>query len=188
MTSKYEILCRRLRQILLKLSLLNQLCQETAVDKGIDLTYAPANEPSEYWRLNMYLPFMDHLLAELDIRLISAEPRFCAKQLLPTKASQLDEATGDTIKMSKDEFWLELRREYGNRKWANGQGNIPKDLQETLKITNKDFYPWIYIVLCIFACMPVSTATTEHSFSTMRSVKTYLRKSMSTKRLSGLLN
>ena len=28
---------------------------------------APADNPSEYWRLNMYLPFIDHLIAELNL-------------------------------------------------------------------------------------------------------------------------
>ena len=34
--------------------------------------------------------------------------------------------------------------------------------------------------------MPVSTATAERSFSTMRRVKTYLRSTMTTERMSGL--
>ena len=34
--------------------------------------------------------------------------------------------------------------------------------------------------------MPVSTATAERSFSVMRRVKTYLRNTMTTDRLSGL--
>ena len=34
--------------------------------------------------------------------------------------------------------------------------------------------------------MPISTATAERSFSTMRRVKTYLRNTMTTKRMSGL--
>ena len=34
--------------------------------------------------------------------------------------------------------------------------------------------------------MPISTATAERSFSTMKRVKTYLRNTMTTQRLSGL--
>jgi hypothetical protein len=34
--------------------------------------------------------------------------------------------------------------------------------------------------------MPVSTATAERSFSTMKRLKTYLRSTMTTERLSGL--
>lgn len=136
----------------------------------------------------MYLPFMDYLLAELNIRLISSEPRFCAQHLLPTKAAQLDEATEDTIfDAYSDDMTLSKRcLRMWKSKLANGESNIPKDVQEIFNITNKNFYSGIYIVLCIFACMPVSTATTERSFNTMRRVTTYLRNSMSRKRLSGL--
>mgnify|MGYP000442282983 CR=1 FL=1 len=40
--------------------------------------------------------------------------------------------------------------------------------------------------MIVLLCMPVSTATAERSFSTMRLVKTYLRNTMTTERLSGL--
>lgn len=153
---------------------------------------APADNPSEYWRLNMYLPFLDHLIGELNVRLLSPEPRFCAQNLIPTKAAQLDEATGDMIfnsysdeiTLSQCEFRSELNR--WKTKWTGNADKVPHDLQETLNKTNKDLYPGIYIILNIFACMPVSTATAERSFSTMRRVKTYLRNTMTTKRLSGL--
>ena len=42
------------------------------------------------------------------------------------------------------------------------------------------------MILCVIDSMPVSTATTERSFSVMRRVKTYLRNTMTTDRLSGL--
>ena len=41
--------------------------------------------------------------------------------------------------------------------------------------------------MTILLCMPLSTATAERSFSTMKRVKTYLRKTMTTQRLSGLV-
>ncbi|KAH3833370.1 hypothetical protein DPMN_106677 [Dreissena polymorpha] len=31
---------------------------------------APSATPSQYWKMNMYLPFMDHLPQELDSRLL----------------------------------------------------------------------------------------------------------------------
>ena len=56
----------------------------------------------------------------------------------------------------------------------------------TLNSANKYLYLGIFKVLNLYACMPVSTATAEHSFSTMRRVKTYLRNTMTTKQMSGL--
>ena len=63
---------------------------------------------------------------------------------------------------------------------------MPEDVQDTLNATSKDLYPGVFTVLNVFACMPVSTASAERSFSVMRRVKTYLRNTMTTKRMSGL--
>jgi hypothetical protein len=46
---------------------------------------APADTPSQYWRTNMYLPFVDHLLAELDMRLLQGHARYTAQYLIPIK-------------------------------------------------------------------------------------------------------
>ena len=51
---------------------------------------------------------------------------------------------------------------------------------------NPDLYPNVVTIITILLTMPVSTATPEHSFSTMRRVKTYLRSTMKTERLSAL--
>ncbi|CAI6377485.1 unnamed protein product [Macrosiphum euphorbiae] len=47
-------------------------------------------------------------------------------------------------------------------------------------------YPMISKLLQIFITLPVSTATGERSFSTLRRLKTYLRNSSGQIRLNGL--
>ena len=49
-----------------------------------------------------------------------------------------------------------------------------------------DLYPNVVTIITILLTMPVSTATPERSFSTMRRVKTYLRSTMKTEQLSAL--
>jgi len=49
-----------------------------------------------------------------------------------------------------------------------------------------DIYPNVYILLTIFGTLPVSAATSERSFSTMRRLKTYLRSSIGNERMTGL--
>ena len=51
---------------------------------------------------------------------------------------------------------------------------------------NSDVYPSISVLLEIGSILPVSTATVERSFSTLRRLKTYLRNSISEDRLNGL--
>jgi len=49
-----------------------------------------------------------------------------------------------------------------------------------------NFFPNVKAVLGILATLPVSTATAERSFSTLKRIKTYLWNSMGHSRLSGL--
>ena len=51
---------------------------------------APAATPFQFWKTNMYLPFVDHLLVELDARLLQGHGRFKAQYLLPTKVCIID--------------------------------------------------------------------------------------------------
>ena len=47
-------------------------------------------------------------------------------------------------------------------------------------------FPNIYVILKCLLTMPVSTATAERSFSSLRHVKSYLRNTMGDSRLSSL--
>lgn len=49
----------------------------------------PANTPSEFWRLNMYLPFIDHLITDLSDRLLQANERYLAQKLIPSQVIEL---------------------------------------------------------------------------------------------------
>lgn len=57
---------------------------------------------------------------------------------------------------------------------------------ELLEICDGDMYPNVKKLLQILAVLPVTTATNEHSFSSLRLIKTYLRSTMSGGRWNGL--
>ena len=65
---------------------------------------------------------------------------------------------------------------------------IPKTVCDALVACEKDkiIYPTIYSLLKVFLTLPVSVATAERSFSTLRRLKTWLRSRMSEERLVGL--
>ena len=50
-------------------------------------------------------------------------------------------------------------------------GQKPQTLLETLNVTNQDLYPNIYAIFTVLITMPVSSASSERSFSAMRRVK-----------------
>ena len=48
------------------------------------------------------------------------------------------------------------------------------------------FFPTVYFLLKVLATLPVSTATAERTFSTLKRLKTYLRNATGQDRLTGL--
>jgi len=73
-----------------------------------------------------------------------------------------------------------------NFKCAMGRFDPAETLEESIAFASEQLYPSIRKCFMLLFVMPVSTATAERSFSTMRRVKTYLRSTMGTERLSGL--
>ncbi|KAH3885861.1 hypothetical protein DPMN_009859 [Dreissena polymorpha] len=120
----------------------------------------------------MYPQFVDHLMSELETRLMASESRYIAQHLLPKKAvdiihevaEKIFQAYQEELSVMRDEFQSEIRR--WRTKWTR-QGNPKADLQETLISMNEHIYPGIFAILNV-AWMPVSTATAERSFSTTR--------------------
>lgn len=73
--------------------------------------------------------------------------------------------------------------------WKNKCNNMEiklKNALDSLVVCSEDFFPNIFKLLQILGTLPISTATTERSFSTMRRLKTYLRHKTGQERLSGL--
>jgi len=72
-------------------------------------------------------------------------------------------------------------------KWKKEDVNtVPSSAIETLCTCHADIYPNVYILLTILGTLPLSTATSEGSFSTMRRLKTYLRSSIGNEQMAGL--
>ncbi|VDI61579.1 Hypothetical predicted protein [Mytilus galloprovincialis] len=57
----------------------------------------PINDPSEYWRVSLYLVFLDHLVTEITSRVIKNEGRFSAEYLIPSKLQALTDQTTNSI-------------------------------------------------------------------------------------------
>ena len=70
-------------------------------------------------------------------------------------------------------------------KWES-QSDNPSDLPKTLISAHPDFYLNIHAAVKILLTMPVSSATAERSFSSLKRIETYLRSTMIEDRLNGL--
>jgi hypothetical protein len=75
--------------------------------------------------------------------------------------------------------------------WTKYWQEISDDLNElnaikTSEKCNKPFFPLIYNLLKIVATFPLSTASAERFFSTLKRLNTYLRNTIGQERLTGL--
>lgn len=56
-----------------------------------------AENPNQYWKRALYLPFLDHLTNEMSENLLQPLPGYKAQYLIPTKLHGLDAAAVDNI-------------------------------------------------------------------------------------------
>ena len=71
--------------------------------------------------------------------------------------------------------------------WSKSQNVIPNSALESFDVCDEDFFPNIKILLKVLMTLPISTATAERTFSTLRRVKSYKRATMGNQRLNGLI-
>ena len=94
------------------------------------------------------------------------------ESLLPYRTSEID---------PEMDIWLCI----WTNKLAKGD-TVPNTVFEALFECNRNLMPALFRILQIFPTLPITTATSEGSFSTLKRIKTYLRNTMEEERLTGL--
>lgn len=121
----------------------------------------------------MFLPFVDHLTTELSDRLLKVEDRLTAQYLIPSNVGLLSDDTlasiygtfmTDLPPWDTDEFEAEMRC------WT---------IADMLADINEHVFKCDHLSP---PAMPVSTASAERSFISMRRLKTYMSSTMTTGR------
>ncbi|KAK7132902.1 hypothetical protein R3I93_019224 [Phoxinus phoxinus] len=146
----------------------------------------------DHYRVNLFYPFIDHITTELDERFSeSNEPALLAAYLVPKSLKKLSEEREQRmVKWYHEDLpypnTVDQEVECWRHKFHSEDGVLPASALETLKTTQMAFFPNIQCMLKIFLTLPVTTCECERSFSAMRRLKTWLRSSMSSERLTGL--
>ncbi|XP_025407070.1 52 kDa repressor of the inhibitor of the protein kinase-like [Sipha flava] len=91
----------------------------------------------------------------------------------------------DDLQIDSYSSTLKGEFELWQMKWET-ETVIPTNSLDTLLNCPADIFPNICTILKIFSILPVTTASVERSFSTLKRIKTYLRNSTSENRLNGL--
>jgi len=149
-----------------------------------------------YYRKAVYIPYLDSLLQQLKnsfkghnstvfnfaavIPAFANHYSFTDMAPVVTTYQSLLPATSTVEVEEEFSLWQQSRSS------STTNTSIPASPLEALDVCNKDFFPNIYVLLKIFATLPISTAAAERSFSALKRIKDYLRSTMAESRLNGL--
>jgi len=146
----------------------------------------------------VFIPFLDAVIQNLNDKFLAHKEILNGFQLILKNKTVNDtefENLCDKIMNlyqndilgNKTEIMAEMkmwRTELANR--SNSNETYSAYAINLLQACNKTFYPNVYNLLKIFCTIPVSNASPERSFSTLKFLKSYLRNSTGEQRLNGL--
>lgn len=149
----------------------------------------PATSAEQYFRLNIFIPYLDSLITSLKSRFSEdSSIGFSLSRLHPKITRNNVFLKSDQIKNITEKYGLEnFEAEYTTwvATWKIKEVSENVDFSELLS-NDCEFYPSIQKGLKIFLTLPPTSCSIERSFSTLRRVKTWLRSTISENRLSGL--
>ena len=163
----------------------------------------PAGTPDEYYKRNLTIPLLDHVLMEMKSRFSidhqSATYGLCfvpTTMFLMEQAETLQKLTS-VVNLYKadlpyrESVWSELHCWYVKRQSelcsTSTSNSLPKSLSTGLVRASEQLFPDMKTLLTILCILPVTSCFSERSNSTLKMTKTRLRSSMSDGRLTGLM-
>ena len=161
--------------------------------------------PEHYYRVSLFIPFIDNFLDQMKnrflehqttlksficllpkpgVKVVTKEIQLEFKEILNLYADILNECSdslvSDQMSFGELDLWYQSC-DYQESVKHNKRSVIDKYFQCDFQV-----YPVISKLLQILVTLPVTTATGERSFSTLRRLKTYLRNTTGQQRLNGM--
>ena len=152
----------------------------------------------EYFRVSVFVPFLDHLLEQMTSRFENYNMALAGLDLIP--AHLVEKATPglqhipsglqELATLWEDDLPdpVQLESEFNRwvKRWTENRDNLPTTAKASLKECNSHMYPNISVILRLLCTLPVTTSEVERSFSRLKTIKTYLRSTQTEDRLNGL--
>ena len=160
-----------------------------AANLGVD------QNPSDYYKINVYYRFIEHVIGELESRFSDNHKGLIASQsLLPVHLPMLTESEVDAIHTYYGRFLsypekAKLVTEVAE--WKKNYDSVtaderPKTASLALAECWPQTFPAIGKILTIFLTTLFGSVSCERSFSALRRLKLWTRSSVTEERLSGL--
>jgi len=157
-----------------------------------------------YWRISIYIPILDEVINDFDNRfsndnmqcsnlnfLMPSNLMKCFKnteqlnQSIKDISNQYSELFGESIFSIEQKLKGELNL-LENKLKSDTDLTIITSAITFLDKLDCDYFPVFSLFIKILITLPISIATAERSFSSLRLLKTWLRSRMSEERLTGL--
>ena len=154
----------------------------------------PAEGVSQYYELNITLPFIDHLVSQIQNRFsdrnVAILNEFCASPAKVVSMRDWRQKFQLFLNEYKEDLpearYINTELNISEEHWRRVEGVPPAYLSALLPSIDRISFPNIFTALKILATVPVTTCTCERSISALRCSKTYLRSTMNEHRLNGL--
>uniref|UniRef100_A0A2S2PK90 Repressor of the inhibitor of the protein kinase n=1 Tax=Schizaphis graminum TaxID=13262 RepID=A0A2S2PK90_SCHGA len=167
------------------------------VGRQVHRSNIETDSPEVYFRVSIFIPFLDFFITQIQRRLLDHKQILSSFHcLLPSKINNLE------FKKQFETDIVHLVRRYEKivncseeqsigelRLWWNYVSQMNDNLKNAhsaLLVCDEKIFPIIRKLLVILVTLPVTTATPERTFSTLRRLKTYLRNTTGESRLNGL--
>eukprot|EP00117_Sycon_ciliatum_P011780 scpid47775/ scgid13111/ 52 kDa repressor of the inhibitor of the protein kinase; 58 kDa interferon-induced protein kinase-interacting protein; Death-associated protein 4; THAP domain-containing protein 0 len=162
----------------------------------------PADTPSEYYKRSISIPLLDHMVGEMKSRFTShhrtALQAFCEcvvpSILLSSSIAEANTAINKLVGTYSVDFpsaaSVESELHCWHTKWSNvwnehGEPAIPTSAALSLPHASQMF-PNIRAILQLLCTLPVTSCSSERSFSALKRIKDRQRSTMGNERLTGL--
>ena len=155
----------------------------------------PAESPQEYYRRAVSIPFLDHLILQMQERFSEAQKiAYQGLSIVPEvmKSDQQWRKGAKELASFYDSNLpspqtLDAELDCWETKWLkDSAASLPSSPCSTLQCTSDTIFPNICCLLRILCTLPVTTSECERTFSSLKCLKTYTRSTMKEERLSGL--
>ena len=153
---------------------------------------AESNTLLDYYRVNICLPFLDHIINGIDVRFDKYGKIFLAMAgLVPSVIAENDVSVIDILDMYSDDLpsTLHFNGEVirWKRRWTASEVSARRGtIAKALKKCDDETYPNLSVLLKIADTAAVTSCGCEQSGSVLKRLNTYLRASMGQERMSGL--
>lgn len=151
----------------------------------------------EYFRISVFLPFLNFICNEMNQRFLTHKEILSSFACLLPDGKSSSPTDEHLSNMKKLTIFYEEDLQSSSSTTATGELKLwyrhiaqlsekPKNAIDYYLECNQAVFPAINRLLKILATLPISTSTSERSFSTLRRIKTYLRNTTGEERLNGL--